>query len=84
MGVLLHAQEDAQLDQLLKSIAAAHQGRVAVFAHNLKTGAIASLDPDEAVQTASTAHTGATFFAPARPTLQALVQAAQRRLATPP
>jgi beta-lactamase class A len=53
MGVLLHAQEDAQLDQLLKSIAAAHQGRAAVFAHNLKTGAIASLEPDEAVQTAS-------------------------------
>jgi beta-lactamase class A len=53
MGVLLHAQEDAQLDQLLKSIAAAHQGKLAVFAHNLKTGAIASLEPDEAVQTAS-------------------------------
>src|ERR1700677_4641189 len=53
MGVLLHAQEDAQLDQQLQSIAAAHQGRVALFAHNLKTGTIASLDPDEAVQTAS-------------------------------
>ena len=52
-GVLLHAQEDAQLDQQLKSIAASHQGRVALFAHNLKTGAIASLEPDEAVQTAS-------------------------------
>ena len=34
----------------------------------------------------STAHTGATFFAPARPTLQALVQAAKRKVddATPP
>ena len=53
MGVLLHAQEDAQLDQQLQSIASAHQGKVALFAHNLKTGAIASLDPDEAVQTAS-------------------------------
>ena len=53
MGVLLHVQEDAQLDQQLQSIAASHQGRVALFAHNLKTGAIASLDPDEAVQTAS-------------------------------
>src|SRR6202789_1356544 len=53
MGVLLHGQEDAPLDQQLKSIAAAHQGRVALFAHNLKTGVIASLEPDEAVQTAS-------------------------------
>jgi beta-lactamase class A len=52
-GVLLGAQEDAQLDQQLKSIAAAHQGKVALYAHNLKTGATASLDPDEAVQTAS-------------------------------
>jgi beta-lactamase class A len=53
MGVVLHGQEDAQLDQQLKSIAAAHQGRVALFAHNLKTGATASLEPDESVQTAS-------------------------------
>ena len=53
MGVVLHGQEDAQLDQQLKSIAAAHQGRVALFAHNLKTGATASLEPDEVVQTAS-------------------------------
>lgn len=30
----------------------------------------------------STPHTGTTFFAPSRPTLQALVQAAQERLAT--
>ncbi len=30
----------------------------------------------------STAHTGTTFFAPARPTLQTLVQAAQEKLAT--
>jgi porphyrinogen peroxidase len=30
----------------------------------------------------STPHTGTTFFAPARPTLQTLVQAAQERLAT--
>jgi putative iron-dependent peroxidase len=30
----------------------------------------------------STAHTGTTFFAPSRPTLQALVQAAQEKLAT--
>ena len=53
MGVLLHAQEDAQLDQQLQSIAAVYQGKVALFAHNLKTGATASLQPDVAVQTAS-------------------------------
>lgn len=37
----------------LQSIAAAHHGMVAVFAHNLKTGETASLDPDEPVKTAS-------------------------------
>ena len=46
--------EDAQLDQTLQSIAAAHQGSLAVFAENLKTGETASLQPDLPVQTAST------------------------------
>jgi len=53
VGALLHAQEDTKLDQQLQSIAAAHQGKVALFARNLKTGATAALEPDEAVQTAS-------------------------------
>ena len=47
------AQEDAQLDHEIKAIAAAHHGHVAVFAHDLKTGQTASLNPDEPVQTAS-------------------------------
>jgi beta-lactamase class A len=54
----LHSQqtglkEDAQLNLQLQSIAAAHHGKVAVYAHNLKTGEAASLDPNEAVKTAS-------------------------------
>jgi beta-lactamase class A len=47
------AQEDAALDDQLKAIAAAHHGRVTLYAHNLKTGQIASLSPDESVKTAS-------------------------------
>ena len=50
---VLTAQEDAQLDAQLKSIAQAHRGRLAVYARNLKTGQTASLDPDQPVQTAS-------------------------------
>jgi beta-lactamase class A len=46
-------QEDPQLDQQLQSIAAAHHGMVAVYAHNLKTGQTASLTPDQPVKTAS-------------------------------
>jgi len=46
-------REDAQLDQQIKTIAAAHHGHVALFAQNLKTGETASLQPDEPVQTAS-------------------------------
>ena len=46
-------KEDAQLDQQLQSIAAAHHGKVALYAHNLKTGETASLLPDEVVKTAS-------------------------------
>ena len=46
-------QEDAQLDRQLRSIAAAHHGHVALYAHNLKSGQTASLDSDLPVQTAS-------------------------------
>jgi beta-lactamase class A len=46
-------KEDTQLDEQLQSIAAAHHGMVALYAHNLKTGQTASLAPDEPVQTAS-------------------------------
>jgi beta-lactamase class A len=47
------AQQDPQLDQQIKSIAAAHHGQVALYAHNLRTSQTASLLPDEPVQTAS-------------------------------
>jgi beta-lactamase class A len=46
-------KEDTQLDEQLQSIAAAHRGMVALYAHNLKTGETASIRPDEPVQTAS-------------------------------
>jgi beta-lactamase class A len=46
-------KEDAQLDRQLLSIAAAHHGKVALYAHNLKTGQTASLEPDQPVKTAS-------------------------------
>jgi beta-lactamase class A len=45
--------EDAQLDQQLQTIASAHHGGVALYAHNLKTGQTASLSPDMPVKTAS-------------------------------
>lgn len=46
-------QEDTQLDQQIKAIADAHHGHVALYAHNLRTGQTASVNPDEPVQTAS-------------------------------
>ena len=46
-------KEDKQLDLQLASTAATHRGKVAVYAHNLKTGQTASLDADEPVKTAS-------------------------------
>ncbi len=46
-------QQDQQLDQQIKAIADAHHGKVALYAHNLRTGQTASLSPDLAVQTAS-------------------------------
>jgi beta-lactamase class A len=45
--------EDSQLDLELQAIAAAHHGRVALYARNLKTGQTASLSPDLPVKTAS-------------------------------
>lgn len=45
--------EDPELDRQLQSIAAAHHGSVAIYAHNLKTGQTASLTPDLPVKTAS-------------------------------
>jgi beta-lactamase class A len=53
-----HAQEDAALDAQLKALAAKHEGKVALFAQNLKTGQTASLDADEPVKTASTIKMG--------------------------
>jgi len=47
------AQQDEQVDAQIKTIAAAHHGHVALFAHNLRSGQTASLLPDEPVQTAS-------------------------------
>lgn len=57
---LAHAspQEDQPLDQQLQSIAAAHHGKLAVYAHNLRTGRTASLSPDLPVKTASTIKLG--------------------------
>jgi beta-lactamase class A len=46
-------QDDHQLDTQLQSIAAAHHGHVALYAHNLRSGQTASLDPDLPVKTAS-------------------------------
>jgi beta-lactamase class A len=51
-------REDQQLDQQLESIAAAHHGKLAVYAHNLRTGQTASISPDLPVKTASTIKLG--------------------------
>jgi beta-lactamase class A len=50
--------EDQQLDQQFQAIAAAHHGKLAVYAHNLRTGQTASLSPDLPVKTASTIKLG--------------------------
>ena len=47
------AEQDTELDRQIKTIAAAHHGHVALYAHNLRTGQTASLLLDEPVQTAS-------------------------------
>jgi hypothetical protein len=52
-GILLRAQDGAALDAQPKAIAAAHRGKVTLFAHNLRTGQTAAVMPDEQVQTAS-------------------------------
>jgi beta-lactamase class A len=52
-GPFARAQDDAALDAQLKAIAAAHHGKVMLFAHNLKTGQTAALMPDELGKTAS-------------------------------
>lgn len=48
------SQQDKTLDQELEKIAAAHHGKVALYAENLKTHQTASFSPDLPVQTAST------------------------------
>ena len=52
------SHEDQQLDFQLQAIAAAHHGKLAVYAQNLRTGQTASLSPDLAVKTASTIKLG--------------------------
>jgi beta-lactamase class A len=47
-------KEDPSLDATLQSIAAAHHGKVALYAENLRTHQVASITPDLPVQTAST------------------------------
>lgn len=49
----IEAQDDPALDRQLQSIAAAHHGKVAVYAKDLRTGQTASLSPDQPVKTAS-------------------------------
>lgn len=47
------AKADQTLETRLAAIAAIHQGRLTVFAENLKTGKTAALNADQPVQTAS-------------------------------
>ena len=54
----LSPQEDQALDQQLQSVAAAHHGKLAVYARNLRTGQTASVSPDLPVKTASTIKLG--------------------------
>src|SRR5438309_9821534 len=63
---LSRAQEDPQLDKQLHSIAAAHHGKLAVFAHNLRTSQTATLSPDLPVKTASTIKLGILLDAAAQ------------------
>ena len=46
--------KDEKLTATLREIAAAHHGKVALYAVNLKTGSTVELDADQPVQTAST------------------------------
>jgi beta-lactamase class A len=52
------SQEDRQLDAQLQAIAAAHHGKLTLYAHNLRTGQTASVSPDLPVKTASTIKLG--------------------------
>ncbi|MEO7029935.1 MAG: serine hydrolase [Acidobacteriaceae bacterium] len=52
-GVCGAQAKDAELFQKVQAIAAAHHGKVALFATQLNTGRTVALDADEAVQTAS-------------------------------
>src|SRR6202035_4320416 len=52
------SNEDAGLDHQLQTIAAAHHGKVAVFAENLKRGQTAGWAADEPLKTASTIKMG--------------------------
>jgi beta-lactamase class A len=49
----LHAQTSTDLKQQIAAIVAAHHGKVALFAENLKTGETVGIEPDQVVQTAS-------------------------------
>jgi beta-lactamase class A len=51
-------KEDTELDRQLDRLAAAHHGKLAVYAQNLKTGETASLNASEPVKTASTIKMG--------------------------
>ena len=57
-STLALSQEDRQLDAQFRPIAAAHHGKLALYAHNLRTGQTASLSPDLPVKTASTIKLG--------------------------
>lgn len=48
-----YAQEDTALAAQLRAIAKTHQGKLALYAHDLKTGKTVSLNGDTAVPTAS-------------------------------
>lgn len=52
-SIASHAQNSTQLQQQITAIAAAHHGKVALFAENLKTGETVGVEPDQVVQTAS-------------------------------
>ena len=52
------SHEDLELDRQLQAVAAAHHGKVAVYAENLMTGQIAEFAADEPVKTASTIKMG--------------------------
>ena len=49
----LHAQEDTTLEGQLKALAQAHHGQVTLFAHDLKSGKTAAINPDTPAPTAS-------------------------------